>query len=51
MIAGNFLLSSSVESTNAIFRKVAGFGFIFSLASLTVYGFCFVSDCFLFGGI
>ena len=51
MIGCVFLLGPSVESSNTIFGKVAGFRFMFSLASLTVAGFCFDSDCFLFGGL
>ena len=51
MVGGVFLLDPSVESVNTIFGKVAGFRFMFSLASLTASGFCFKSDCFLFGGL
>ena len=51
LIGGVFLLGPSVESSNTIFGKVAGFCFKFSRASLTVAGFCFESDCFLFGGL
>ena len=50
LIGGVFLLGSSVESSNTIVGKVAGFRFIFSPASLMVAGFYFVSDCFLLGG-
>ena len=44
---GVFLLDPSVESVNLIFDKVAGFRFMFSLASLTASGFGF--DCLLGG--
>ena len=46
---GVFLPDPSGESVNIFFGKVAGFCFMFSLASLTASGFSFTSDCFLFG--
>ena len=51
IVGGVFHLDPSVESVNTIFRKVTGFRFMFFLASLMASGFCFASDCFLFGGL
>ena len=51
LVGGVFHLDPSVESVNTIFGKVAGFRFMFCLASLMASGFCFTSDCFLFGGL
>ena len=50
MIGGAILLGPSVKSLSTIFGKITGFLLIFSLASLTVAGFCSVSNCFLFAG-
>ena len=51
MTGGVTLLDLSVESVNTTFEKVAGFRFMFSLASLTVSGFFFDSACLLHGGL
>ena len=46
IVGGVFLMGLSVESLNTSFGKAVGFLFLFSLASLTVGGCYFVSDCF-----
>ena len=51
MTGGVTLLDLSVESVSTTFEKVAGFRFMFSLASLTVSGFFFDSACLLLGGL
>ena len=51
MTGGVTLLDLSVESVSTTFEKVAGFRFMFSLASLTVSGFFSYSACLLLGGL